>query len=166
MESENSKSENTKKILEKNKTTFSKSKKEIDYILEKYGVSNDKRIIELIKLMEEQYGFLVLSMVDINVEIYSKLELDDIIFNIKKNTPSDVYVYSFANDIVENDSDDKNSFIDSIISSINDSYIEHLNYKIKENDNMIVSAFMTSINILQDKSFKSVGTLKHSVKFF
>jgi hypothetical protein len=151
--------------FEKSKTSLEESKEEINSILDKYGVSNNKSIIELIKLMEDEYGYLILSMVDVNVEIFSKLNLENIVFNIKKGVKSNSHNVQIDEQKMKDLSENKIT-LESLQSEIVDDFIDYLNKMIEDNNNMIVSSFMTSLNFISEASFPPLGILRHNVRFF
>jgi hypothetical protein len=150
--------------FEASKTTYIESEDEINEILEKYNLVGDKNAISLIKVMEEQYGFIILSMVDTNIKILSRLNLTDIIFNVKKNVGSNEYAVLVEESIIKEIQDSKNfELIDKFLM---DSYIEYLNQLIEKHDNVVVTALMSSINIISEASFAPRGLVRYHAKFF
>jgi hypothetical protein len=150
--------------FEASKTTYVESEEEINEILAKYNLTGNKSAISLIRVMEEQYGFIILSMVDTNMKILSRLKLSDIIFNVKKNVGSNEFVVKVDETTLSEIKETKN--FDLIDKYLMDSYIDYLNELIEKHDNVVVSALMTSINIISEASFAPRGLVRYHAKFF
>lgn len=150
--------------FEASKTTYVESEEEINEILAKYNLTGNKSAISLINIMEEQYGFIILSMVDTNIKILSRLNLSNIIFNVKKNVGSNEFVVKVDETTLSEIKETKN--FDLIDKYLMDSYIDYLNELIEKHDNVVVSALMTSINIISEASFAPRGLVRYHAKFF
>jgi len=150
--------------FEASKTTYSESEEEINEILEKYNLVGNKEAITLIKIMEEQYGFIILSMIDTNVKILSRLNLSNIVFNVKKGVGTNEFAVKVDESVIEDMQSSKN--YDLLDKFLIDNYVAYLNDLIEKYDNVIVSDFMSSINVISEASFAPRGMVRYHAKFF
>ena len=152
--------------FEASKTTIVESKTEIDNILNKYGLIGDKNAISIIKTIEEQYGFIILTMIDTNMEVFSKLNLENIVINVKGGVPKTWVGVPFEEEDIKAISENKDFNIIQKIAI--DGYVEFLNSMIAEphNNNMIVSNLLTSLNFMSESSMKPQAIINYNVKFF
>lgn len=141
--------------FEASKTTVEESKGNIQEILNKHGLTWDKRVDTLLKVSESQHGYIILSMLDKNLYVYSKLNLDDIIFNIKKGVSDSTYITSLEPTLKKSEE-----------YEVLDSYIEELNKEILKYNNLTVSIFIANINIISEATFSPRALFRGNIVFF